>query len=514
MTIRSRLLYLLIPPLCAFLILIACFFYFNWSEEIIESFRSRLQSIVIATSQVIPSEEIEWIAKHIHDPELAIDPTYQSYRQQLVSLKQKLPIVNLYVVQIEPVGEGEYVLSNEVQNPTNVVYQGTDPQNAFRQVILLDAAESNRSPINQPGEYDFSETDERQVYITKKSFVTPIYETRKTKERFISAYAPILNAQGEVNALLGADVGMKEIDKKLYHAWLAIFLGAGTTLLLLTSTVSYIAYRISKPVQQLNQAALEIAAGDYEANIHVKGPKEIEELANTLNTMSECLVEHMSRLRESSFVRERMYGEYECALLLQYYMLQKVGESFKHPALDLKLISMPFSATQKGLLLTIDDVSTDRLAINLLEAKESGFIGLYELNQKAYQPLAQLDKEGFIHCEWQHAYTQFTSHVHRLMPPLVWSMTHQQFIENSQQPIDLHERDMIFLCNSGVIEQLGGAKEVEEWLGRVLRHFSEDGLDVIHLMLTNELNFLAKKQQVKSPLQIVSFQMKPPEPLG
>ena len=69
-------------------------------------------------------------------------------------------------------------------------------------------------------------------------------------------------------------------------------------------TVFLIADRISKPVRQLNQAALEIAAGEYETNIDVKGPKEIVELAHTLNTMSECLVEHMSRLRESSLIRK------------------------------------------------------------------------------------------------------------------------------------------------------------------------------------------------------------------
>ena len=507
MTIRSRLLFLLIPPLCAFLILIAYLFYFNWSQEIIESFRSRLQSIVIATSQVIPAEEVEWIAKHIHDPQLLKDPIYQSYRKQLISLKQKLPIVNLYIVQIEPVKEGEYVLSDNLENPNNVVYKGSDPQNAFRQVILLDAAESNQTPINQPGEYDFSETDERQVYLTKKSFVTPIYETRKTNERFISAYAPILNNQGEVIALLGADVGMKEIDKKLSHAWLAIFLGAGTALLLLTTTVSYIAYRISKPVQQLNQAALEIAAGDYESNIHVKGPKEIEELSNTLNTMSQCLVENMSRLRESSLIRERMHGEYECALLLQDYMLQKVADSFEHPAVDIKLILMPFSPTQKGLLLRIDP-SNEQLTVDLLEAKENGFNGLYELNQKTHQSLDKLEDTNFTHCQWNTSYTQMSTETQGLIPPLVWSMSNQQFVHQAKREINIQPQDMIFLCNSGVREQFGDVQKIEEWLGRILRHFSEDGLSVIHLMITNELNFLAKKQQNQSPLQIVSLQMK------
>ena len=145
-----------------------------------------------------------------------------------------------------------------------------------------------------------------------------------------------------------------------------LMLGFFITLLLITVTVFVIADRISKPVRQLNQAAMEIAAGDYEANIEVKGPKEIVELAHTLNTMSECLVEHMSRLRESSVVRERMYGEYECALLLQHYMLQKVIEEFHHASLRMVLISVPLSPLQKGLFLKTDSSRFGRFNFNII----------------------------------------------------------------------------------------------------------------------------------------------------
>ena len=167
-----------------------------------------------------------------------------------------------------------------------------------------------------------------------------------------------------------------------------MFAGSFLTLLLVTMAVFLIADKISKPVRQLNQAALEIAAGDYEANIEVEGPKEIVELAQNLNTMSQCLVEHMSRLKESSMIRERMYGEYECALLLQHYMLQKVIDDYtldpafqedKHlPPLRMLLISIPLSPLQKGLLLNISHLSAGT-SLALLEASEPGFSGLFQL---------------------------------------------------------------------------------------------------------------------------------------
>ncbi|WP_068468447.1 methyl-accepting chemotaxis protein [Candidatus Protochlamydia phocaeensis] len=511
MTIRSRLLLLLLPPLTAFLILISLFFYFNWSREILDSFKSRLQSIVVATAQSISRTEIEWMDEHLKDPDLKDNPRYLSYRQEFVALKQKLPIANLYIVQIEPVQEGELILLNEPENPLNQIHTSQDPQNAYRQIFLLDASDSKQSPVNAPGDYDFSETDEHLVYFTKKAFVTPIYLARRTNERFMSAYAPILNKEGEVLALLGADVGMEAIDNKLHNALFMIISGDLVTLFLVVLTVFLIAEHISQPVRTLNQAALEIAAGDYDANIQVKGPKEIVELANTLNIMSECLVENISRLRESSLIRERMYGEYECALLLQHYMLQKVVEDFKNPHMRMRLISVGLANNQKGLLLKTEKIPGSDLSLTLIEAKDPSFSSLFELNQEAFLPLDQQPNARFMECHFLKDYSLLRYHLQKLFSPLVWSIKSQQFIRGSQQEIPLQNQDMVFLYNSGLIEQFETEEKIISWLTKVLKHFSEDGLDIIHTMLTNELNFLAKKHLLKRNCQIIVLQIKIPE---
>jgi HAMP domain-containing protein len=291
-----------------------------------------------------------------------------------------------------------------------------------------------------------------------------------------------------------------------------LLLGSCLTLLLVIGIVFLIADRMSKPVRQLNQAALAIAAGDYEANIQVQGPKEIVELAHTLNTMSQCLVEHISRLRESSLIRERMYGEYECALLLQHYMLQKVIEDFHHPHMHLRLISVPLSPLQKGLSLRIDQPSNGDLTLTLLEAQEPGFAGLFQLNQWMYLPQNELKNKAFIECQFIDQYCLLRYHAHTLFPPLVWSIKAQQFIKSDQQEIHLQNRDMVFLYNSSLIEHFETEEAIEKWFAKVLRHFAEDGLDTIHVMLTNELTFLAKKQHVKHNFKIISLQIKINEP--
>lgn len=514
MTIRSKLLLLLLPTLTAIVCLIALFFYFNWSRDILDSFKSRLQSIVIASAQTIQPQEVDWIKQHLKDKDLDHSDQYESYRQQLAQLRQKLPIVNLYVVQIEPVKEGEAVLLDRPIDDSNRLYEGRNQDNAFRQVFLLDVGEGQSNPSIAPGTFDFSETDEHQVYFTKKAFVTPIYETRKTHERFMSAYAPILDSQGEVQALIGADVSVKEIDDKLQNALLMILIGTLLTILLIFISVFFIADRISQPVQQLNQAALDIAAGNYEANIHVEGPREIVELANTLNVMSECLVEHMSRLKESSLIRERMYGEYECALLLQYYMLRKVVEDFDHPYYQIQLTGVNLSKLSKGLLLKTDTSSMAELKLALIEAKKPDFASLYELNQAAYLPFSELEDYAFIDCHLTTKNFSFQYALSHFPTPLFWSMSEQKFIKTATDKITLAPSDIVFLYNTNLAEQFKSIDQLEAWLGKVLRHFSNQGLETIHTMLDRELSFIARKEHLQNNFQILSLQVKYPQISG
>lgn len=302
---------------------------------------------------------------------------------------------------------------------------------------------------------------------------------------------------------LGAHVSMKEIDTKLHKAWLMIFLGFLGTLALVTAIVYVIAERISKPVRQLNQAAMDIAAGDYEANIEVKGPKEVVELAQTLKTMSECLVEHMSRLRESSLARERLYGEYECALLLQHYMLQKNIEEFQHPTLQMVLISVPLSPLQTGLFLKTSMDRSNDLTLTLIEAPEPGFAGLFQLNQWAHLPSDELKDKAFIECRFKEENKTLQWRAHDLFPPLVWSIKTQQFLKGDFQEIPLNKEVMVFLYNSSLIEQFETESAIESWFAKVLRNFAEDGLEIIQTMLTNELTFLAKKQHTKHNFKII-----------
>jgi HAMP domain-containing protein len=315
--------------------------------------------------------------------------------------------------------------------------------------------------------------------------------------------------QHDALALLGIKMNAEAIHQKLHQAAWVIGMAALVTFACVILTVFFIAESMSRPIRQLNQAALEIAAGHYDTNIQIQGPKEVNELSHTLNTMSQCLIEQMSRLQKSSLIRERMCGEYECALLLQDYMLQKVIDNFHNPFLKMGLICGPMTTFQKGLFLKIDVLAfPSDLKMTLLEAHEVGFAGLFLLAQCAHLPIEQMTSDAWVECQFFNHYTSLHHEQNHLFAPLVWSIKFQRFIQSQDHQIPLNNQDMVFLCNSHLIEHFETEEKLKIWLGRVLRHFAEDGLNSIRTMLTHELTFLAKKQQIKKNFQMISMQIK------
>jgi two-component system nitrogen regulation sensor histidine kinase NtrY len=76
--------------------------------------------------------------------------------------------------------------------------------------------------------------------------------------------------------------------------------GAGMVLAILLS--GWAAARVTRPVEQLAQAAREVAAGNWNAQVEVHSSDEIGELADTFNHMTRELLEQKDRLVQSERV--------------------------------------------------------------------------------------------------------------------------------------------------------------------------------------------------------------------
>jgi len=497
MSIRSRMLAWLLPAMMVFVILISLFFYYNWYSAILKSVRGNLKSIVVSTAENLQPEEIKWIKQNANDPLIVNNPIYMRYLKILRNINTDLPIADLYILSIDPVPKGETVLLDQPKTPENPAYDGLDSNYAYREVYLLDPEVPSGIPLKT---YGFTESNELSVYKTKAPFVTPIFQRSKSSNRFMTGYAPIIDQADNVVALVAADLNLEIFDKIHRNAIVALFLSAALTFFLLFFAVYWIANKISKPVQQLNSAALDMAAGDYEEDIQVTGPKEIKELSNTLNTLRECLLENNSRLRDASLARERLYGEYECALLLQNRMLDQVLENFKDPRFDIRHISYSASLSPQGILLDVLSSSPAKTMMSLRESNQEGFEGTYQLLRE--------DKGDFIRFEFNHKDHTLVFNNHTMPVPFVWSTQTAKGASDGKLQFTLEPDDYFILANKGISKILVHPKLIQEWYSKVFRHFAKEGPDLLAAMLTSELNFLTKKQHATNDIHILCFHYK------
>jgi HAMP domain-containing protein len=287
-----------------------------------------------------------------------------------------------------------------------------------------------------------------------------------------------------------------------FHINLFLILGCALfTILLMIASLFIISHKISDPVQKLNNSALAIAAGQYGESVQVNGPKEIVELANTLNTMSECLHENINRLKENSLLRERMYGEYECAMLLQHMMLQKNIDDCRSDAVSVKSITF-FSEAPKGFLLDFPKCEKEHFLIHMAEAEEEGFEGMYQLLTQY-----KLSKESQTHTALLLDRTTSMLQIKGPHIPLFWSLDGKKFIEPTDGALKVESGDYLFLFNQGLLRFYKGHKQILEFLAKVLKVFASDGLETTSAMLQKELAFATKRKRLQEDIHLLSFQI-------
>jgi HAMP domain-containing protein len=494
MKIRTRLLVFLLPTIILSNLLIASLLSYHWYKEIYNNFQTHLTSnLTYLTSQVQKESSLsdefwsESQRKKLAEP--LLEPSKQLKSESHLSLS---------LIQILP--------SDPVKNLSISLPQQEESVSFQRKILSL-----NHGPLNETTSvYDFK-SSEHLPYFTKKVHITPIYES-KQGQKIMSGYAPIFDKTGNVIALLSADASAAPISEKLQEKLLLIALSTGLTIALVVIFLWVVASKISRPVQKLGGSALAIAAGQYGNKVQVKGPKEIVELANTLNTMSECLNENINRLKENSLLRERMYGEYECAMLLQHLILQRMIEECKSDAIAVKAITL-FSENPRGLLLDLPKTEKNPLLqIHLVEAKETGFEGIYELltqyklsKETASKELDEMFPSIQVSIDTQKPSFIYSSN--RFTMPIVWSMKTNSIVENLHGEIELQSGDFFFLFNQTCLKLCGNHKKIQDLVSKILKYFAEEGLDTCVNMLQKELAFLVKKKDPEEDVHLICFQM-------
>ncbi|MFV0340830.1 MAG: HAMP domain-containing protein, partial [Parachlamydiaceae bacterium] len=331
-----------------------------------------------------------------------------------------------------------------------------------------------------------SESNEQVLYKDPKAFATSIYEAKGTNDLYMSGYAPLFNSKRQVYALVGSNLNLDIFNHMIHRAVLLIVGASIVSLILVGSVVYLITNKISEPVQKLKEAALSLAAGEYEEKISVSGPKEIVDLANTYNTMRECLLENINRLRDISYSREVLFGEQECALLLQHRMLDVVIEQFHDPRLAIKHIASSSSTLGYGAKLLIDQ-GKDHINLTFQQSHEEGFEGIYHLLSGENGNFSQAD------LDFNFSEKQLDVRTQSMPLPIFWSLQQMRFLPDGDKH-SFASGDLVLLYNQELEDAFPSRAAIKEWLNRVFRQFGKDPMALMATMLGSELNFWQKKQ--------------------
>lgn len=237
--------------------------------------------------------------------------------------------------------------------------------------------------------------------------------------------------------------------------------------------------KVILPLKQIKDAALHLASGHYDENLEIEGPQEIEELSGALQTVQECLI------HESASPSEKLYGEYECAELLQFEMLDKSLLSTPQD-LEIKKVSLP-SSSPFGLRLIWKPHQ-----LELQEAEQEGFQGIYKLLTQGSSKKMSFDFQ-----------TAKVEGAH-FPEPLMWSSTEKRLIPLRA----LQKEDILIFYSTGLTKQLAHPQALKDWFTKILKHFAKDGLALTSAMLENELNFFAKKHHNHEDIHILLIAMK------
>src|SRR6185437_3230322 len=113
---------------------------------------------------------------------------------------------------------------------------------------------------------------------------------------------PLRSEQGDVLGMLLVGNSRRALVAVEARIRSTALLVAGLALVLAIILSSWMAARVTRPVEQLAQAAREVVAGNWQARIQVESGDELGEMANAFNQMTQDLTEQRERLVQAERV--------------------------------------------------------------------------------------------------------------------------------------------------------------------------------------------------------------------
>jgi len=141
-----------------------------------------------------------------------------------------------------------------------------------------------------------------QARTTGRNAGAVVYPTHRREDSLNATAIPLKGANGNVLAVLvvaNSRRGMVEVQN---HIRSIAYGGAGIGILFAIAASLWIAARVSRPIEQLAQAAGQVASGNWDTHVEVNARDELGVLAGSFNHMTKQLMDQRERLVQSERV--------------------------------------------------------------------------------------------------------------------------------------------------------------------------------------------------------------------
>jgi len=149
--------------------------------------------------------------------------------------------------------------------------------------------------------------------------------TSRREDSLNATAIPLKNDHGDVMAVLVVAIARSGMVEAQQHIRAIAYGVAAGGILLAIAFSLWIAARVSRPIEQLAQAAGEVAGGNWDVRVEPRGRDEVSVLARSFNHMTEQLVSQRDRLVQS----ERVAAWRELA--------RRLAHELKNPLFPLQL---------------------------------------------------------------------------------------------------------------------------------------------------------------------------------
>jgi signal transduction histidine kinase len=165
----------------------------------------------------------------------------------------------------------------------------------------------------------------KQVQQRGQEMTALIHWSSDTTEDETVHASPLMGQDNQLLGILLVGTSRRPYVELQQHIRSAALLAGGAGIVLAILLSGWAAARVTRPVEQLAQAAREVAAGNWNAQVPVTSPDELGELAESFNRMTHELLEQKERLVQS----ERVAAWRELA--------RRLAHEIKNPLFPLQL---------------------------------------------------------------------------------------------------------------------------------------------------------------------------------